>query len=272
MKFHAPLFALASVACLHAADIPSVFEGLLDKDVPVRAQVGVVLPPQEINRYVVKVQAAAGKDPKWFREYSSKSAPGAPLPWDERIGLTKEEYDEYIKLWNKREFKPIEDVVLLLRPSTGDTWTLNATGSASTLTTIRYAAKEDTFRSPNGDLKRIKDIQADPSSILGAWTGQEWKFEEETDLGKVKENLAVGRFTDKKFGLIVYRAQELSSAGTPLLDKSLVIRFPIGKAAAAKDPGTPVAKPATKPAAPKPAVKPAVKPAAPKTPKSAGKN
>ncbi len=236
MKFHAPLFALASITCLHAAEIPKVFEGLMDQNLPVRGQIGVVMPPPEIDKYVAKVEVAARKDPKWFKEFSGSSKPGAPLPYDERLGLTKEEYEEYLRLWNQREFKSIEDVVLLLRNSAENTWTLSATGSGSVLTTLRYMAKEDLIRSPNGDLKRIKEIEADPSSILGAWTGHEWKFEEETGLGKVKENFAVGQFADKKFGLIVYRAQELSSEGTRLLDKSLVIRFPIGKGGQIKEP------------------------------------
>ncbi|MEO5715250.1 MAG: hypothetical protein ABIT37_17355 [Luteolibacter sp.] len=257
MKFHAPLFALASIACLHAAEVPKVFEGLLDQSVPVRGQIGVVLPPPEIDKYVAKVEKAARADPKWFKEFSGQATPGAPLPYDARLGLTQEEYNEYLKLWNQRAFKGIEDVVLLLRNSAENTWTLSCTGTGSTLTTLRYVAKDDIFRSPNGELKRIKDIEADASSILGQWTGHEWKFEEETGLGKVKENFAVGQFADKKFGLIVYRAQELSSEGTRLLDKSLVIRFPLGKGGQAKDP-------TAAPTAPKAPAKQPAKPAAKK--------
>jgi hypothetical protein len=253
MKLHAPFVLLASVGFLHAAEVPKVFAGLLDQGTPVRAQIGVVLPPPEIDNYIKKVEAAARKDPKWFREYSGSSKQGLPLPFDERLGLTKEEYDEYLKLWNKREFKPVEEVVLLLRAGAGDTWTISSTGSASNLTTIRYSAKDDSFRSPNGDLKRIKDIEADATSVLGEWTGHEWKFEEETSLGKVKENLAIGRFADKKFGLIVYRAQEISSEGSKLLDKSLVIRFALGKAGVAKEPSKPTAPGG---AAPAPTAKP----------------
>jgi hypothetical protein len=251
MKFHAPLVFLASTGFLHAAEVPKVFAGLFEQGTPVRAQIGVVLPPPEIDQYIGKVEKAARKDPKWFREYSGSSKPGAPLPYDERLGLTKEEYEEYLKLWNKREFKGIEDVVLTLRQGAGDTWTISSTGGASNLTTLRYSAKNDAFRSPNGDLKRIKDIAADSSSILGEWTGFEWKFEEETGLGKVKENFALGRFADKKFGLIVYRAQEISSEGNKLLDKSLVIRFPLGKSGAAKPAPTEATKPAS-PAKPQP--------------------
>ena len=91
------------------------------------------------------------------------------------------------------------------------------------------------FRSPNGDLKRIADIKAEATSILGEWNGCEWKFEEETGLGKTKENFALGRYADNKFGILVYRVQELSTEGSRLLDKSLVVRFPLGKAGQLKD-------------------------------------
>ena len=249
MKF--ALIPLAALSCSATvfAEAPKFITDLLPVDVPVKAERGRVFPPPELDKYVAKVRQAALKDQEWFREHSKNGKPGVPLPYDERLGLTKEEYDEYLKLWNKREFKPIEDVMLLLRQTSDDTWTISSTGAGSMLTTLRYKAKDDSFRSPNGELKRIKDIEADPSSILGQWTGHEWKFEEETGLGKVKENLAVGQFADNKYGILVYRAQELSSEGTRLLDKSMVIRFPLGKASQAK---APTAAPAKTPAAPQP--------------------
>jgi hypothetical protein len=247
MKLHIPFIAVSLIANLAAAEAPKVFAGLLEPGVPVRGQIGMVVPPQEIDKYVAKVEASARKDPKWFREFSATAKPGVPLPFDERLGLTKEEYADYLALWNKREFKPMEEVMLLLRQSSGGTWTINSTGKASALSTLRYAEKEDLFRSPNGELKRIEDIKADPASILGEWTGSEWKFEEETSLGKTKENIALGRYTDNKFGLVVYRAQELSTEGTRLLDKSLVIRFPLGKTAPESKPAAVKVKPKKKP-------------------------
>ena len=250
MKFHAPLVAFSLVASLSAAEVPKVFAGLFEQDVPVKGQIGVMMPPPEIEKYVAKVETAARKDTKWFREFSGQAKSGAPLPYDERLGLTKAEYDEYLALWEKREFRPMEQVMLLLRQSSGDTWCITSTGAASVFSTLRYTAKTDLFRSPNGEMKRLDDIKADSSSILGAWSGFEWKFEEETGLGKIKENFALGRLADQKYGLIVYRAQELSTEGTRLLDKSLIVRFSLGKASQAKEtaPGAkpPAAKPATK--------------------------
>lgn len=247
MKLHAPLIAVSFLTSLAAAEVPKVFSGLFVQDVPVKGQVGMVLPPPEIDKYVAKVEAAARKDPKWFREFSSQSKPGVPLPYDERLGLTKEEYAEYQALWSKREFKPTEDVMLLLRQSAGGTWALTSTGGASVISTMRYVEKDDVFRSPNGDLKRIDDIKADPSSILGEWSGHEWKFEEETSLGKTKENIALGSFAGNKYGLIVYRVQELSTSGTRLLDKSLVVRFALGKAGQPKDNKAAAAEPSKAP-------------------------
>lgn len=227
-------FAFASQA--FAAEVPDAFKGLLEANAPKRAQIGMVFPPREIDKFIAKVEAAARKDPKWFREFSAKSKPGIPLPYDERLGLTRQEYEEYLTMWNKREFKPMEDVTIVLRPSSGNSWTITATGEASTISTLRFQPKEDVFRSPNGDLKRIEDINAESSSILGEWTGREWKLEEDTGLGKTKENFAVGRFTKQPYGLLVYRAQETSTEGTRLLDRSLVIRFPISKSTNTKAP------------------------------------
>ena len=47
------------------------------------------------------------------------------------------------------------------------------------------------------------------------------------DFGITKENLAIGKLTDGSYGLLVYRIQEVSSTGTRLFDKSIVIRFAI---------------------------------------------
>ena len=275
MKPIQTLIALALAVHASAAELPEAFKGLLEVNAPKRGQIGMVIPPREIDKFVAKVEAAARKDPKWFREFSSKSKPGIPLPFDERLGLSQQEYAEYLALWNKREFKAMGDVTIVLRPASGNSWTIASTGEASPISTLRFIPKADIFRSPNGDLKRIEDIKAEASSILGEWTGREWKLEEDTGLGKTKENIAVGRFTNKPFGLIVYRAQEVSTEGTRLLDRSLVIRFPIKSSTPA---ATPAAEKSTKPAstektqetkkteAPKKSSEPSKKTEAPKKP------
>ncbi len=197
----------------------------------------MVVPPADIDKYVAKVENAARQDPEWFQTYSTSSPPGTPLPFHEKLGLTRAEYDDYIVLWRKREFRTIEEVMLLLRKSSGETWTITSTGEAGAISTLRFDPETGNFRSPNGELVRIEDIKADPDSILGEWSGPEWRFEEETSFGQTKENIAFGKFADDKHGLIVYRVQEISSEGTRLLDRSLVIRFALGAAGQVRPPG-----------------------------------
>lgn len=230
MKSFAPFAALFVVANLAAAEVPKVFQGLLEPDVPVKAQLGRVMPPPEIEKYNVKFEAAARKDPKWFREFFAKTKPGQALPFDEKLGLTKDEYSDYLVLWDKRDFKVFEQVMLMLRQSSPGTWSITATGPASVISTLRYKEKNDLFESPNGDLKPFGEIKTDAAGIVGSWSGLEWKFEEETGISKTQENFAIGRFEDNKHGLIIHHIKEVSSPeGKRILDKSIVVRFPLGK-------------------------------------------
>jgi len=233
----------ASIPAL-AADAPKIFSGLFEKGVPVKGELGVVIPPPEIDKYIGKVADAARKDPEWYKEYSKKTKPGIPLPFDAKLGLTKEEYDEYIKLWGKREFKVADEVQLMLKENANGSWTIITTGEGGAISTLQYQPQGDLFHSPDGDLKRIEDVNADPQSVLGGWTGFEWKFEEETGLGKTKENFALGKMAGGKYGLVIFRAQEVSSEGTPLMDKALVIRFPLGTKPAAPQKSSASGKPA----------------------------
>lgn len=247
MKKTACNFLVTLVLCLtaRAQEAPLLFKGILKPNEPTKAEIVIVVPPPDIEKYISKVEQSATKNPKWFAEYSKASKPGVPLPFHENLGLTKEEYAAYIELWNKREYKVAQEVGLLLRPSSNDRWNIIGTGAAAPLSTLRFSAKEDNWKSSNGILKRLDDIEADPMSILGGWKGQEWRYDEETSLSKVKENYALGKTSDGKYALLVYRAQEITSTGTRLLDKSIVVRVAL---TAPKEPVTPPkAAPATSP-------------------------
>jgi hypothetical protein len=224
-----PLLAVFSASAF-AADVPKVLAEYLTPNVVIKGEIVVVVPPPELDKYIAKVEAAARKDPEWFREHAKTGKPGVPLPFDERLGLTKEEYDEYLKFWRKREFKGIEAVPIRLTTGSDGRWNINIGGAAQAISTLKYDPAGDLFRSPNGELKRIEDVSADANSTLGAWSGQEWKFEEKTGLGTTKENIALGKTGDKKFGLVVYRLQEISDQGTRLIDRGIVVRFPLGAA------------------------------------------
>ena len=232
---------------LSADEAPALFHGIFTPNQTRIAEVVVIVPPAEIEKYVTKVEQNAKSDPKWFAEYVKSAKPSTPLPYHEKLGLTKEEYDAYTQLWNKREFKVVEEVSITLRQGSDKLWYLLGAESAATFTSLRFNAADDTWKSTNGVMKRIEDINADASTILGAWKGKEWKFQEESMFSKIKENFALGETGDGKYNLLVYRAQEITSAGTPTLDKSLVVRIAKIPAAVVKPEGKPEGKPDKKP-------------------------
>lgn len=233
--------ALAGSLAAATAEVPEVLSTLTEGEM-VKGATTVVLPPPELDKYVSIVDAAAQQNPEWFAEHSKKASPGVPLPFDPKLGLTREQYDEYLKLWDAREFKAVDPVILQLGQNSDGKWSItaalaeNGQQGAHPISTLKYDPEQDVWISPNGPLKRLEDVSADKRSILGAWTGHEWRFEEETSLGKTKENFAIGKTGDGQFGMLIYRMQEVSSEGTRLYDKSTVIRFPLGEAGILKAP------------------------------------
>jgi hypothetical protein len=213
-----------SLLIASSQEAPKVLAAYLTPNKGVKGEVVAVVPPDGIQKYIQMVEEGSSKNPEWFAEYSAKSKPGVPLPYHEKLGLTKEDYDQYLELWDQREFKVIQPVGVRLELLGGE-WMIRVSGAGAKISLLRYDKAADTFKSPNGKMKRIEDISADPASILRGWTGHEWKFEEVSALGKTKENFAIGRTEDKKYGLLVYRLQDISANGRPLYDSSMLIRF-----------------------------------------------
>ena len=217
---------LCSAGAFAQATAPKTFTDILEPNKLYDGERVVVTPPEEIQNYIKLVKEGAKNDPKWYEEYSKNAKPGVPLPFHKNLNLTTAQYQEYLDLWGKREFKVLEKVGVLLELRRGK-WSFRLSGTGAMISLLRYDEKEDVFRSTNGVMKRIDDIDAGAETILGEWKGVEWRFEEETPLGKTKENLALGKAADGKFGFLVYRLQDVTANNTVLEDISRVIRFPL---------------------------------------------
>ena len=211
---------------VQAGEMPEALAAHFEAEQPVKAEVFMVVPPQEFEKFVQKLSEAASKDPEWFYEHTQKTSSGSPIPeYDAKLGMSQEEYDYYVKLWDSREPKRLSQTVLMCTETADGKWKLNGAGEANGLSLLRYDSAANTFLSPNGSLESIADINAPKRSLLGAWKGKEWRYQSENSLTKMKENFALGTSEDGKYSLLVYRLQEVSSKGRPLFDKSLMIRF-----------------------------------------------
>jgi hypothetical protein len=57
--------------------------------------------PPRMEGLTKKLQQAIAKDPDWWLAHLRKGKPGEPVPYDPRLGFTKEEHEEYIALRKK---------------------------------------------------------------------------------------------------------------------------------------------------------------------------
>lgn len=208
--------------------LPKVLEPFFEPNRAYEAERVTVVTPPEIEKYFKLVEEGAVKNPEWYADYAKKAKPGAPLPYHENLNLTPQQYKEYLELWAKREVKMVKKVGMRVEVRNGS-WRILVEGQAGTvISLLQYDEKNDQFVSTNGNMVRIDDIDAGADTLLGEWKGVEWRYQEETGLGKMKENLGVGKSADGKNGFLVYRLQDISSTGRLLLDQSVIIRFPLG--------------------------------------------
>ena len=206
--------------------VPKALAPYLAADKNYIGERGVPMPPKEIEKYYKLIKIGADKNPEWYEEYSDAIKPGEPLPFHKNLNLTDQEYKEYRAIWDKREFKVFEKLGVRLEQAEKD-WRILTSGKDVQISLLRYDAEKDVFKSTNGEMKRIDNIEADSDTILGAWTGVEWRYEEETPIDRIKENFAIGKSVDGKYALIVYRLQHISALNTILFDENKVIRIPL---------------------------------------------
>jgi hypothetical protein len=230
MKPFIPFIALFSFISmsLFAAEPPAILGQYLEPNKSTKGEVVRITIPNEFLKFRDLLNQAQKADPEWFKSHQEKAGLENPIPpYDAKLGLTKEDYDKYVGLWEQRAYKRVEDgeVSVMLTQDGEDGWVINVSGRGMPVSLLKYITEKDQFESSNGILARIKDIKSPKESVYRDWSGQEWRYFNDGDLVKTKENLAIGRSGDGQYGMLIYSLQELSGEGRPLADNLLIIRF-----------------------------------------------
>lgn len=232
-SFKSAILALASMTTfLTAAAPPAKLANFFDLNKEVRGEIVKVDIPGEFMKYRSLLAKAQAKDPEWFKKHQEKAGSETLLlPYDAKLGISKADHDKYSKLYDQRKFKRVEggEVSLMLTDNGDGEWTINVFSKQKGVTTpfsaLSYIAKDDSFKSMSGTLVKIDDIKSPKNSVYGEWNGHEWRYFKEGSLCKTKENVALGRTGDKRYGILVHSLQEVSTRGTLLEDALTIIRF-----------------------------------------------
>jgi len=230
MKFITYLITTLSMATavLSAAEPPAILGQYLEPNKVSKGEVVRLDIPAEFLKFRELLKQAQKADPEWYKKSQEKAGEDNPIPpYNAKLGMTKAEYDKYVGLWEQRAYKRVADgkVQVILTEDGDNDWVINVSGKGMPVSLLKYVTKKDQFESSNGTLLRIEDIKSPKESVYREWSGQEWRYFNDGDLVKTKENVAIGRTGDGKFGLLIYSLQELSGQGKPLADDLLMIRF-----------------------------------------------
>jgi hypothetical protein len=138
----------------------------------------------ELARATAKMQRAAQRDAAWFKSYVAKASPDQPLPYHQRLGITKAEYDVILNA--KMSLRDKGAVSIKVTASEGK---VEFAAEGLALNGVRVSAGQKEAETPVGKLTKFSEIsQDDAQSPTGRWKGVQWKKEDAPAV-----TLAIGR-------------------------------------------------------------------------------
>lgn len=240
---------LAALLCipatLFAADVPAQIEGYLPVDRFVKGANVKIAPSDKLPEVIKPLQEALAKANKeLIADIQKKAKPDEPIPFDERLKVSKADYDKYIAAWNERKFVPVEDVGARLDVDDQGLWKISAisvaNGAPLPLSCLKYDSKKDVWVSPNGELTRKDNISLGKLNLMGELSGSQWVFEDKSSLGTVVEKFVMAKDAKTKDIFLIYQLVEADANDRMTFQNMYVIRIdakdmkedPLKKAAA----------------------------------------
>ncbi len=157
----------------------------------------------------------------WFKRAVTSNKPGAPLPYDKKMGITPAEYDRLQHLTPAT--REGEAVSVALSKDADGTLRLKPDGAAvAALAGVTFPPGEAMAVTPVGTLSIFNEIhQKDAAGPLGAWNGAEWAQVEPADSDKPAAKLAFGKRDVDGQGLLYYQVAPTQGQA----ERSLVVFY-----------------------------------------------
>lgn len=167
--------------------------------------------PQRLALLTSRVQQAAAANPGWFRTAAAAAAPGRPMAYDARLGLSREEYDELLALTDSVTVRPSGTGTVVVE-STPFGWRLASTTSIPSLRGLEVDTVASVVRTTFGELASGSPIRPSAAQkATGPWQASRWELTTLDSQGTtgVSATFAIGRFVDTRRGILYLNARRL---------------------------------------------------------------
>lgn len=161
-------------------------------------------PSPRMTELSQKFQAAVQQNAEWFQQHVRSAPPGEPLPYDARLGLTRAEYDEFLRLAGSMELRKVAEAPLVVRAE-GSRLVLDGGRGMPDLTGVAIDLAADQLVTPLATVTGSREVHNDgEQAAMGAWDGRTWSMEDlsrDARDGKVV-SFSVGRLRESGRGVI----------------------------------------------------------------------
>ena len=181
--------------------------------------------PTETKLLMTKMIETVSQDTAWFLSYMNENLnDSGRLPYNKRLGLTESEYDQMQTgiSEGKKYVKVGEETLTIFNNDTGIKFV--GTGSITTINKLVIDKKNRTVKYGNTVIPYKNEVHADDWTVVKAWDGHQFKFEEisDTDLTKVMESklrsyrLLIGKTQKTKRNYLYLEAKEIDKGEKPV--------------------------------------------------------
>jgi hypothetical protein len=120
--------------------------------------------------------AAAREDPAFLVGKAITSKPGQPMPYDPKLGLSRAEYDEFLRLSQEVRFGKVSEAVLTISSDNAGTLTLQFPGANNSDGIVKLNLNDLSVVTPFGTVAKPTEVTAGQNvGATGRWNGYVWR-------------------------------------------------------------------------------------------------
>jgi hypothetical protein len=181
--------------------------------------------PERFLELSEKLQVAIATNRDWWMDAVKKAKLGEPLAYDPRLGLTKDEYAEFLSLGEKRVMEKVGSGTIQVETNANGI-KFDGGSTLPELTGIEIDLDKLTIVTPFAVLKNPSREDSSGGPGLGAFSGYQWDFEDsDIDKGDITTvSFLVGRLKQSGKRFIYYKGGVMK-ANYPVSNVRLVIYY-----------------------------------------------
>jgi len=160
---------------------------------------------EKANSLTLMIQQNIQENEEWYRDTLQNLKKGEVFPYDERLGVTEEEYSFFLKLDEYMELVKQADSVIEIR-SEGEDLVINRSGS-NVLGHFKINKNGKTISTEIGELSYSGKVKAsNGQKVTGRWNGHSWKLENT----KKSVQISIGQLEESDKKILYVRLMEIN--------------------------------------------------------------